>query len=443
MKKHMESGIDKKLNILVISSGMPKDNSPKMALDISKALGEDHYVDLLLKYPMVSDVSIISVYNSFDFFLIRKFSFIIRVFNFLKRKIKRFFNILSGIENRTEVAHYHFFGIDDEHPPVSSKKILNQIRKDYDFVLVFFWQGMITSKTLYDIYQKTKKPILLMAADMFPMTGGCSYFWDCDRLEKSCGKCPGFNSTDENDVTRKNFLYKKDKLQKINCIFLGNTWMNNYAQKSGMFKKIDKIYPIIDENVFKPRNKDFLKKQNNYSDKIILFFGAVHASEIRKGSVYLVESLQLLAVKRPDLADKILLLVAGNESDISGLNGFYVVKTGHLSFEKLAECYAMADVFLSPSVQDAGPMMLNQALLCGTPAVAFEMGTACDILNSETGYIAKYRDSEDFCNGIIRLIDKSKEESEIMSKECRRQSLAKYSYEAYRKNVIRIYKSIK
>ncbi|MFT5252651.1 MAG: glycosyltransferase involved in cell wall biosynthesis [Flavobacteriales bacterium] len=439
----MEYGINKKLNILIISSGMPTDNSPKQVIDVSKSLGIDHNVDLLLKYPMISDVSTISVYNGFDLFFITKFSFIIRGFNFLKRRIKKAINVLIGVKNRIEQPQYHFFGIDDKNPPVSSKKILNQIRKEYDFVIIFFWQGMITSKTLNEIYQKTKKPILLMAADMFPMTGGCSYFWDCDRLEKSCGKCPGLNSNDENDITRKNFLYKKTQLENINCVFLGNSWMNGYAQKTGLFKNIDTIYPIIDENIFKPRDKEFLRKEKKYSDKIILFFGAVTASEVRKGSKYLVESLQLLAKNRPDLAAKVLLLVAGNESDISGLDEYEVIKTGHLSFEKLAECYAMADVFLSPSVQDAGPMMLNQALLCGTPSVAFRMGTACDILNSETGYIANYRDSEDFCRGIISLIDKSKEELEVMSKECRRQSLAKYSYDAYRENIIRIYNSVK
>ena len=63
---------------------------------------------------------------------------------------------------------------------------------------------------------------------------------------------------------------------------------------------------------------------------------------------------------------------------------------------------AMSDVFLSPSIQDAGPMMLNQALMCGTPAVAFNIGVAYDIINDKTGYLAKYRDSEDFCKGIIK-----------------------------------------
>jgi glycosyltransferase involved in cell wall biosynthesis len=431
----MESGINKRLNILLINSFMPS-GSPKMVMDMCKALGEEHNVDLMLKYPLGNDTDILSVYNRAEYLFIRMYSF----FN---NKFSRVLNLLFGVEKSNELPQYHFFGIDDANPPVSSKRILNKIQKDYDFVLVFFWQGMITTKTLFDIYQKTKKPILLIAADMFPMTGGCSYFWDCDRLEYGCGKCPGLNSSDKNDITRKNFLYKKDKLDKINCVFLGNTWQNLHAKKSGLFNKIDKIYPIIDENIFKPQDKECLKKQKNYSGKIILSFGAMNANEERKGYGYLVEALRLLAEKRPELVDKILLLVAGNNAELPELSGFNVEKTGLLSFEELADFYAISDVFLSPSIQDAGPMMLNQALLCGTPVVAFNMGTACDIINSNTGYIAKYRNSEDFCNGIISLIDKSKEELGFMSKECRNQSLKKYSYKVFRDEMVRVYEEAK
>lgn len=435
MKKQMASGIDKKLNILIISSFMPI-GSPKMVLDMYKSLEETNNVDLLLKYPMETKMNLLSVYNKLERLLepilLRSNNFFLK----LKKKI-------SGESNIKQLPQYHFFGIDDKKPPISSKKILRQIKKEYDFILIFFWQGMITAKTVYDIYQKTGRPILLFSADMFPMTGGCSYFWDCTNLEKSCGKCPGLNSCDENDATRINFLYKKDKLQHINCVFLGNTWMNSFAAKSGLFKNIDKAYPIIDENIFKPKDRETLKIQKNYSDKIILFFGAVQAGEERKGYRYLVESLNLLNQKKPELVDKIILLVAGNNIDLPELHNFVVEKTGYLTFEELAECYAMSDIFLSPSIQDAGPMMLNQSLLCGTPAVAFNMGTACDILNDKTGYIAKYRDSEDFCNGIIKILDKSKEELEIMSKECRIQSLDKYSFKAFRENILRIYNEVK
>lgn len=427
----MESGINKKLNILLISSFMPE-GSPKMVLDMYKALDESHHIDLLLKYSMKSDLNLLAVYNKLDVLIIR-----------LKNLLSKVKNKFCGKSNRIELPEYHFFGINDANPPINSKKILKQIKIDYDVVIIFFWQSMITAKTVHDIYEKLQKPILFISPDMFPMTGGCSYFWDCEQLSTLCGNCPGLLSNNENDATRINFLYKKEQLKNVNSVFLGNTWMNSFAAKSGLFKKIDTIYPIIDENIFKPRDKVKLKRDKSLSGKIVLFFGAVQANEKRKGYQYLVEALQLLAVKRPELVSQIVLLVAGNNAELPELAGFNVEKTGYLSFEELAVCYAMSDIFLSPSIQDAGPMMLNQSLLCGTPAVAFNMGTANDILNVDTGYIAIYKDSEDFCRGILTLIDKSPDDLVLMEKECRSQSMNKYSYNSFNDKIIQVYNEVK
>ncbi|KIC03414.1 hypothetical protein OA88_03315 [Flavobacterium sp. JRM] len=435
----MESGIDKKSNILILTSFLSNDGSSKMVNDIVKSLENDFNVDVLTKYPLKGgdSVKVYSAYNKYEKYI--HYSFL-----YLKNQILKYKEIFAKVKvNKKESLPYYFFGLNEEVPPVSSKKILKKIKKEYDFVLVFFWQGFLTSKTLKDISDKIGKPFLLVAADMFPMTGGCSYFWDCNRLVKSCGKCPGLDSNDENDVTRKNFLFKKIMFEKINCIFLGNSWQINHASKSGLFNQMGKIYPIVDENVFRPRDRKMLKKKFNYSDKIVLFFGSLGVHDPRKGFKYLLEALQLLAKAKPDIVENIVLVVAGSGEKVSDLDTYRVEYTGYLSFEKLAEYYAMADVFLSPSIQDAGPMMLNQALMCGTPAVAFDIGTACDIINDKTGYVAKYRDSKDFCKGIIELISKSKIELINIYQECRLQSLQRSSYEAFRNDVINAFDRIK
>lgn len=438
----MGSGINRKSNILVLTSFLSKDGSSKMVNDIVKSLDVDYNVDLLTKYPLkVEGIKVYSAFSKYE-------KFYHRCFHHLKRMILKY-KIISKAEQeeqerqQKQLANYYFFGLDEETPPIHPNRILKKIVKEYDFILVFFWQGLLTSKTLRDIYSKTKAPFLLVAADMFPMTGGCSYFWDCDRLKSSCGQCPGIFSNEENDITRKNFLFKKHMIDSINCIFLGNYWQINHAVKSGLFKNMDRIYPIVDENVFRPQDNKKLKEKFNYVNKIVLFFGSLGVHDPRKGFNYLLEALQLLSQYRPDLIENIVLVVAGKGDQILRLNGYKVDYTGYLTFEELAEYYSLADVFLSPSIEDAGPMMLNQALMCGTPAVAFNIGTACDIINENTGYLAKHRNSEDFCTGILQLITKSQSELENISKECRIQSLGRSSYKAFRDDVNNAYNKIK
>ena len=431
----MESGINKKSNILILTSFFSNDNSSKMIMDMAKSLEREYDVDVLSKYPYRDKLNVYSAYNYYEQ--------IIHVYkNKFKGKILRYLS--RFIKKPKSSLPYFFFGVNkEENPPVDTKRILRQIKKEYDFVLVFFWQGMITSKTLKDVYDKTKKPILLVAADMFPMTGGCSYFWDCEKLSSSCGSCPGILSDDEYDITRKNFLFKKEVMNSINCIFLGNSWQINHASKSKLFKNTSYIYPIVDENIFRPRNKNKLKEKFNCSNKIVLFFGALGVDDPRKGFKYLINALKLLSEQRLDLINDIILFVAGRGESIPDLNGYMVQYTGHLTFDELAEYYAMSDVFLSPSIQDAGPMMLNQALMCGTPAVAFNIGVAYDIINEKTGYLAKYKDSKDFCNGIIKLISKTNEDLQEISRECRNQSLQRSSYKSFRDGIVDAYDKIK
>jgi glycosyltransferase involved in cell wall biosynthesis len=431
----MGFGTDKKLNILLISSGTPTDHSPKMALDMVKSLElGGHQVDLLLKYPVNnSPVNVLSVYSESDLYKLR-------IYNSINNRISRLKAIFEP-EKIKPVAKYHFIERNEDTPPVKSSLILKKIQVKYDLVLVFFWQGMLTSSSILDIYNKLKVPIFLISADMFPMTGGCSYFWDCRNFENSCGKCPAISSENEDDITKKIFSYKKDVFNSINCVFLGNSWMINHAIKSKLFKNVDTIFPVINENIFKPQNKQVLKEQFKLNDKIVLFAGAVNVSEERKGFKYLVESLQLLSEKVSASVKKdIVLVIAGDSSiDLQAYFSFETLKTGQLSYDILALYYAMADIYLSPTIQDAGPMMVNQALMCGTPVVAFNIGTACDLVNDDTGYLAEYKDASDFCHGILRLLELKNEEKKTLSEKCCEASLNKSSYKAFENKILEVY----
>ena len=59
----------------------------------------------------------------------------------------------------------------------------------------------------------------------------------------------------------------------------------------------------------------------------------------------------------------------------------------------------------SPSVDDFGPMMVNEAFMCATPIVAFNIGVARDLIKSEkTGYLAKKYDADDFASGLAQYL---------------------------------------
>lgn len=436
----MASGTTDKLKILLISSSSPSDHSPRMVLDMARSMQMGgHHIDLLLKYP-IKDQSIntLSVLTPQDA--------VLETLRYqVNRRISKIKKTLSLAKWRPEF-NYYFNNNDnynEDKPTVNPGLVVSKIKTDYDVVLVFFMKGMITSKTLLAIYNKLKVPIFIIGVDMFPMTGGCSYFWDCRNFKTNCGKCPALYSNNEHDFTRRDFLYKKQVYSSINCVFLGNTWMLNHARKTNLFNNLDTIYPVINENVFKPQDKKTLKSIHGLADKIVLFIGSVHVTEERKGFKYLVEALHILNQMAPQLSDDVVLVIAGlSNIDLQSFFDFKVIQTGSLPYDKLAEYYAMVDIYLSGSIQDAGPMMINQALMCGTPVVAFDIGTACDLISNNTGYLAKYLDVNDFSAGILQVINLSDEEKSTMSAQCRQAALATSSYQAFERQIYKVYKNL-
>jgi glycosyltransferase involved in cell wall biosynthesis len=261
---------------------------------------------------------------------------------------------------------------------------------------------------------------------MAPFTGGCHYSWECKGYQNNCGKCPGLYSSDPFDLTYENLSYKKKYISKTNIqIIAGSEWQYRQAKNSSLFrdKPVHKILLSIDPSVFRPLDKGEIKlKFGILSVKKVVFFGSVGLSDQRKGMLYLIESLKILKEitkkTNPELEKNILLLIAGERSEgIAGSLPFESLYLGLLNNTfGIASAFQAADIFVCPSIEDSGPMMINQSIMCGTPVVSFEMGVALDLVkNGETGYRAKIKDSVDLAQGIYNILTLESDKYKVLS----------------------------
>ncbi len=80
----------------------------------------------------------------------------------------------------------------------------------------------------------------------------------------------------------------------------------------------------------------------------------------------------------------------------------------------------MADVFVAPSVQDNLPNTIMEALSCGTPCVAFDVGGIADLVDHrKNGYLAKPFDIQDFVNGTSWILRSSSNQSRELTYNAR------------------------
>ena len=416
----MAYGENKKLKILILSNTNPYKTAGIVVMDLYRGLKEigGNEVRLLVNaYGKHPDKNVISLQTSY---LHKK--------NWVIREIRRILIRLNLAKCRLKTTNrdYAVQDYDQTATYYSTEKILRKADIIPDVIIVLFMQIFLSFKNLFELNKETKAPILLYMMDMAPMTGGCHYAWHCKGYTEKCGNCPALFSNTEFDQTRKNWLFKNEFVNKTNIIpIAGTEWQYRQLQQSSLYLKKSKFKILlpIDDELFKPGNKMEARSHFNIpKNKKIIFFGALSVSNKRKGFVQLMDALNLLKTELgEDKAQDIHLAIAGKMNlDLETWLPFNYTSLGYLSHQELARAFQAADIFVCPSIEDAGPMMINQSIMRGTPVISFEMGVALDlVITGQTGYRAKLKDSEDLANGIKYILDLSGQKYKEMCENCR------------------------
>lgn len=88
-------------------------------------------------------------------------------------------------------------------------------------------------------------------------------------------------------------------------------------------------------------------------------------------------------------------------------NGANVTFLGHVPYEKLFYLYNMADVLVLPSETEGVPMVILEALACGTPVVASNVGGIPDIVvDGINGIVIDDLSPEKLTSAIIEIVSK-------------------------------------
>jgi glycosyltransferase involved in cell wall biosynthesis len=199
------------------------------------------------------------------------------------------------------------------------------------------------------------------------------------------------------------------------------------AAQNGAGKKASLLMNAVDTEKFKPNKFERIKLKKHFGlsedQHALIFVGRI---EKPKGPGRLLECVPYLNAQGLDFH----VFIAGDGTYRANLeeyvlsHGFETQVTflGHISNFELPRYYNMADILILPSEMEGVPMVILEALACGTPVVASNVGGISDlIIDAINGMILCELSPERISSAIIDVLHLN------ITRETVSQSIVKFS----------------
>ena len=287
-----------------------------------------------------------------------------------------------------------------------------------------------------------QKPVLWTLHDMWALTGGCFHSRGCVGFQTVCSNCPYLkegNTLAAKVMAKKKALYE---LGNLNFIAI-SSWIEQQIRASAVFNgRVYRVPNPIDTDFFVPAEDKIAVRRalGLPEDKIIIGFIAYNVSNPYKGIGYLLKAIKILREISPQIYDRLMLLAIGKIKSIERTDVTEKIRfTGYVKQEEQMRSYYQAmDLFVLPSLEENLPLVLQEAMSCGVPCVAFSVGGIPDLIEHEqTGYLAKVKDSEDLAHGILWAL----ENGEKLGEKVREYMVREFSYKVVSQRFLEVYEA--
>jgi glycosyltransferase involved in cell wall biosynthesis len=275
-------------------------------------------------------------------------------------------------------------------------------------------QGMLSCRTIEKILASGKKIIWTMH-DMWCCTAICHHARDCTRYRTACGRCPYLNSARDNDLAAAVFRRKQRMYAAATDLtFVApSQWLAEQAAQSALIGRfpIHVIPNPIDVRMFDPTlSKDSDRAALDLPcDKRLLLFSAAKATDKRKGIDYFIEACRIVCDIYPAAVEHYgIVLVGKHGEDVASRLPLPTFVQGYVDDDEvtLSTLYALADLYVTPSLEENLPNTIIEAMACGTPCVGFATGGIPELIDhGVNGYVARYADAADMARGILQLLN--------------------------------------
>jgi glycosyltransferase involved in cell wall biosynthesis len=294
---------------------------------------------------------------------------------------------------------------------------------------------------------KIDRPIVWTLHDMWAFTGGCHYAGDCELYRSNCANCPQMLPNYNIDLSKWVFDRKIKNWENTDITAVSpSNWLSRCASTSSLFKtnKVHVISNSLNLEIYRPLQRDLARKKFNLPEnKYLILFGAENIDNPYKGFHLLKDALERLSLS--NWQNKCELVIFGfTELKDTSIFGFKIHYLGSIDGdEEMASLYNIADVFVSPSMQDNLPNTILESLACGTPCVALDIGGMSDMVEHQiNGYLAIQSDPDSLAQGIAWVLRSVDEEDHNLRQNARQTANERFSMNQQANSYLQLYENI-
>jgi len=316
------------------------------------------------------------------------------------------------------------------------------IKEKFDLIHLHNLHGYYLNLSFINFLGKLEIPIIWTLHDRWPMTGRCACLFDCERWKIGCGKCPDLNRYPKTFNDSSALMWKRKRENFVSgwepIIVCPSQWLADRVRESYLNKyQIEVISNAVDTEIFKPKNKETIRKKLGISlkRKVVLFVAADLKDE-QKGARYFFKALSFIKSK------DILILTMGKkiyltEEIISSIN---IKQLGYISDkEMMSDIYNISDIFCITSLDEVFGLTVTEAMACSVPVVGFKIGGIPEQVTKDCGIMVKPKNIEVLGRALEKLLNDEEMRREF-SINCRKRILENYTIDKFCDNYVKVYK---
>jgi len=351
--------------------------------------------------------------------------------------------LLKGnVHNRTPASNTHFSLPEpswdiSRHPEVQASQILN-----------LHWVAEFVSLPSLARLARTGRPVVWTLHDQRPFTGGCHFSAGCQHYQIECGRCPQLQRFSDR-LPRAVLADARNALRKAPLTIVSpSRWLADCAKQSALFRnsRIEVIPYGLDTRVFCPQAQA-RREHELPANAVVLLFGADCVRERRKGFQALTAGLSAAMENRPFReaidAGRVMVACFGDPDLEQPPSAVPIRNLGRVTSDAaLARIYSAADAVLLPSLEDNLPNVMLEAMCCGTPVLAHQVGGVSDVIVNDHNGLLVPANNPGLFGAALRQLASDRALRERLAAACRNEMPSLFSLKVQAERYLALYEEL-